>query len=80
MRILLLPLLAVTAAGAARADEAGACRDGIAAIRAELQKTPAEPVRNALRRHLRIAERELDEREYDECLDAVKDARRALPR
>ncbi|MEH3143965.1 MAG: hypothetical protein PGN34_01070 [Methylobacterium frigidaeris] len=80
MRLLLLPLLAATAAGAARADEAGECRDGIAMIRAELQKARAEPVRTALRKHLRIAEREQDEAEFDECLDAVKDARRALGR
>jgi hypothetical protein len=33
-----------------------------------------------LRKELRIAERELGETEYDECLDAVRDARRALGR
>jgi len=47
-------------------------------IRMELDKTPAEPVLGKLKKALRVAEREQGEGEFDECLDAVGDARRAL--
>jgi hypothetical protein len=79
MRLCLAALLLLPALPA-RADDAAACRDGIATIRAELAKSPTEPVAKALRRELRVAERELGEREYDECLDAVRDARKVLAR
>ncbi|KMO44753.1 hypothetical protein VQ03_01505 [Methylobacterium tarhaniae] len=79
MRLALAALLLLTALPA-RADDAAACRDGIAMIKAELAKTQPEPVARTLRKELRVAERELGEREYDECLDAVRDARRALAR
>ncbi len=79
MRLCLAALLLLTALPA-RADDAASCRDGIATIRAELAKSPPEPVARILKKELRVAERELDEREYDECLDAVRDARRALGR
>jgi hypothetical protein len=70
--------LAATAARAA--DDEGACRDGIAMIRAELAKAPAEPLQRSLRKALRSAEREQGEGEFDECMDAVRDARKALGR
>lgn len=79
MRLCLAALILLTALPA-RADDAASCRDGIATIRAELAKSPPEPVARILKKELRVAERELDEREYDECLDAVRDARRALGR
>ncbi|MGX7703344.1 hypothetical protein [Methylobacterium sp. Gmos1] len=79
MRARLAALLLLTALPA-RADDAAACRDGIATIKAELAKSPAEPLAKALRRELRVAERELGEREYDECLDAVRDARKSISR
>jgi hypothetical protein len=79
MRLALAALLLLPAIPA-RADDAAACRDGIAMIKAELARSPAEPVARTLRKELRIAERELGETEYDECLDAVRDARRALGR
>ncbi|KMO37416.1 hypothetical protein VQ02_13370 [Methylobacterium variabile] len=79
MRLALAALLLLPAIPA-RADDAAACRDGIAMIKAELARSPAEPIARTLRKELRIAERELGETEYDECLDAVRDARRALGR
>ncbi|SEP48358.1 hypothetical protein SAMN04487843_12712 [Methylobacterium sp. ap11] len=79
MRALIAALLLLTALPA-RADDAASCRDGIAMIKAELAKSPAEAVAKTLRKELRVAERELGEKEYDECLDAVRDARRALSR
>lgn len=79
MRLVLAALLLLTALPA-RADDAVACRDGIAMIKAELAKSPPEPVAKTLRKELRVAERELGEREYDECVDAVRDARKAIGR
>ena len=79
MRALLAALLLLTALPA-RADDAASCRDGIAMIKAELAKAPAEAVAKTLKKEWRVAERELGEKEYDECLDAVRDARRALGR
>ncbi|ACA19337.1 conserved hypothetical protein [Methylobacterium sp. 4-46] len=68
------------AAAPARADDAASCRDGIAMIKAELAKSPAEPLQRSLRKALRTAERELGEGEFDECMDAVRDAGKALGR
>ncbi|MGY2047379.1 hypothetical protein [Methylobacterium sp. JK268] len=75
---LLACLAGTLAAGAARADDAAACRDGITMIKAELAKSPAEPLQRSLKKALRNAEREQGEGEFDECMDAVKDARKAL--
>ncbi|GJD50315.1 hypothetical protein OPKNFCMD_3054 [Methylobacterium crusticola] len=72
--------LLLLAASPARADDASACREGIAMIREELGKGPAEPLQRGLRRSLRVAEREQGEGEFDECLDAVRAARKALGR
>lgn len=79
MRVCLAALILLTALPA-RADDAAACRDGIAMIKAELAKSPPEPVARVLKKELRVAERELGEKEYDECLDAVRDARKGLSR
>lgn len=62
------------------ADDKTACADGIAMIKDALAKTPSEAVVPKLRKALRVAEREQGEREFDECLDAVGDARRAMGR
>lgn len=78
MRLLLTAALALLAIGPARADDKAACLDGIAMIRAELAKSPSETVALKLKKALRVAERELGEGEFDECLDAVGDAKRAL--
>jgi hypothetical protein len=47
-------------------------------IKAEIAKNPPKPVLDRLKKALRTAERELKEGEYDECLDAVNDAKKAL--
>ena len=78
MRLPLLALAAVALASPALADDRTACTDGIGMIRMELGKNPAEPLQGKLKKALRVAERELGEGEFDECLDAVGDARRAL--
>jgi hypothetical protein len=49
-------------------------------IRSEVAKKPDEATLTKLRTALRIVEREEKEAEYDECLDAIKDARKALGR
>ncbi|KQO70522.1 hypothetical protein ASF22_16730 [Methylobacterium sp. Leaf87] len=78
MRLPLLALAAVALASPALADDRTACTDGIGMIRMEFGKNPAEPLQGKLKKALRVAERELGEGEFDECLDAVGDARRAL--
>jgi hypothetical protein len=62
------------------ADDQGDCTAGIAMIKAELDKKPPQLTLPALQRALRSAERELKEAEFDECVDAVHDARKALGR
>lgn len=64
----------------ALADDKTACADGIAMIKDALADNPSEAVLPKLRKALRVAEREQGEREFDECLDAVGDARRAMGR
>jgi hypothetical protein len=49
-------------------------------IRAEIAAKPAQPILNKLQAALRVAEREQKEQEFDECMDAIKDARKALGR
>ncbi|NEU12532.1 hypothetical protein G3T14_10330 [Methylobacterium sp. BTF04] len=78
MRLSLAALAVFLIAGPALADDKFACTDGIAMIKAELAKPPAETVLPKLKKALRVAERELGEGEFDECLDAVGDAKRAL--
>ncbi|TXN21111.1 hypothetical protein FV217_15630 [Methylobacterium sp. WL9] len=73
---LLIAALALTYP--AFADDAAECTSGIAMIQAEIAKTPAEPVLAKLRKALKVAEREQKEGEFDECLDAVGDAKRAV--
>ena len=68
----------------ALADDKAACADGIALIKDALAKSPPEGPPEAalpkLRKALRVAEREQGEGEFDECLDAVGDAKRTLAR
>ena len=74
---LTVAMLASSALSAA-ADDRAECTAGIAMIRAELDKKPPQATQTALQRALRSAERELKEAEFDECLDAVEDAKKAL--
>lgn len=62
----------------ARADDAAACDAGIAMISAEVAKEHPKATADALKTALRVAKREKGEKEYDECLDAVADAKKAL--
>lgn len=62
-------------AGPALADEAADCQAGIETIKAELAKNPADDVKTKLTKFLGDAEREAGEKEYDECLEAVEDAK-----
>lgn len=71
-----LTLLAMPALADDRAD----CTAGIATIRSEIAKQPPPATLAALQKALRSAERELKEAEFDECLDAVEDARKAVSR
>jgi hypothetical protein len=49
-------------------------------IQAELAKKPPQATLSKLQTALRVAQREDREGEFDECLDAVQDARKALGR
>jgi hypothetical protein len=83
MRYVFASCLVVTALSfsvPASADDRADCTAGIATIRAELNKQPPQATQTALQRALRSAERELNEAEFDECLDAVEDAKKALRR
>jgi hypothetical protein len=53
------------------------CEEGIRFIRNELSRAASADQRAILTKALRDAERELGEEEYDECLDAVDDAKSA---
>ncbi|KQO74900.1 MULTISPECIES: hypothetical protein [unclassified Methylobacterium] len=76
--VLAFSVLLVLGSVAAHADDKAACVEGIAMIKAELAKPAPEAAQPKLNKALRVAERELGEGEFDECLDAVGDARRAL--
>ncbi|AWN36699.1 hypothetical protein [Methylobacterium radiodurans] len=80
MRAAPLCLGLILLCGPAFADDKSACATGIAMIKDELAKNPPESVLPKLKKALRVAEREQGEGEYDECLDAVGDAKRALAR
>jgi hypothetical protein len=60
------------------ADDASSCAEGIAMIRDSLVSNPPEGAVPKLKKALRNAEREQREGEFDECLDAVGDARKVL--
>ena len=64
----------------ALADDKAACIAGIADIKGRLAALAPEAVPPKLKKALRVAEREQGEGEFDECLDALEDAKRALPK
>lgn len=70
--------LLTAGAGIARADDAKDCSDGVALIKAEIAKAPAKTTLDKLNKALKGAQRELGEKEYDECLDFVNDAKKAV--
>lgn len=71
---------AMCGAGAtlAFADDAKQCTDGVAMIKAEIAKAPPKATLDKLNKALKGAERELGEKEYDECVDFVNDAKKAV--
>lgn len=71
-------LSALILACPAMANEKAACSEGIDMIKTEIDKSPPEAVLSKLKKALRVAEREMGEGEFDECVDAVGDAKRAL--
>ncbi|MCK0196268.1 hypothetical protein MWN34_05010 [Ancylobacter sp. 6x-1] len=64
--------------GVALADDAKTCNDGIAMIKAEIAKKPPKATLDKLTKALKGAEREHGEKEYDECVDYIKDAQKAV--
>ncbi|WP_096487798.1 hypothetical protein [Methylorubrum populi] len=62
------------------ADDKAACAEGIGAVKAQVEKLAPDAVPQKLKRALKIAEREQGEGEFDECLEALDDAKRALPK
>lgn len=80
MRSLLLASSLLIAGPALAADDASACAEGITMIRDALALNPPDSALPKLRKALRVAEREQKEGEFDECLDAVADARKVLGR
>lgn len=75
---LLAGVALVAGTSLAAADEAKECTDGVAMIKAEIAKAPPKATLDKLNKALRGAQRELGEKEYDECLDFVGDARKAV--
>ena len=63
---------------AAVADEAKDCTDGIAVLKVEAAKNPPKATLDKINKALKCAERELGEKEYDECLDFVSDGKKAV--
>ncbi|MDR7037289.1 hypothetical protein J2X36_002036 [Methylobacterium sp. BE186] len=78
MRLICLALAGCLAAAPALADDKAACTEGIAAIKTALAQNPAEAAAAKAKKALRVAEREQGEGEFDECVEAVSDAKRAL--
>jgi hypothetical protein len=75
MRVLFAIAAMILFSGGAYADDAGDCNTGIEMIKAEIAKKPGEPKLSKLNKLLADAEREAKEREYDECIEAVDDAK-----
>lgn len=73
-------LILLLIAAPALADDKTACAEGIAAVKLQAEKLAPEAVPQKLKRALKIAEREQGEGEFDECLEALDDAKRALPK
>ncbi|MFJ7440720.1 hypothetical protein ACIQW5_24050 [Methylorubrum thiocyanatum] len=67
-------------AAPALADDKAACAEGIATVKAQAETLASDAVPQKFKRALKIAEREQGEGEFDECLEALDDAKRALPK
>ncbi|HZR59538.1 MAG TPA: hypothetical protein VFA80_01080 [Xanthobacteraceae bacterium] len=56
------------------ADDRSQCLSGIKAIKAAIAKKPPQPALDRLKRALDSAQQEEFEKDWDECLDAIKQA------
>ncbi|MBX6369276.1 MAG: hypothetical protein IRZ04_14915 [Rhodospirillales bacterium] len=74
----LLGLASAIVPSDARAQSRAECEDGVREIRTAIGEAAEPSLREELAELLREAERELGEEEYDECMMAVEDARRAM--
>jgi hypothetical protein len=66
--------LLLLTASSAWADDRSQCLAGIKAIKAAIAKKPAQPVLDRLKRALDSAQQEEFEKDWGECLDAIKEA------
>ena len=80
MRVVALSAALLLSVLPVHADNRAECKSGIEMIQSEIGKKPPQATLRKLETALRVARREDHEGEYDECLDAVKDARKALGR
>lgn len=80
MRMLALTSVLILVPIPAMADDRSECTNGIVMIQAEIARKPPAATLRKLETALRVARREEQEGEFDECLDAVNDARKALAR
>jgi hypothetical protein len=62
------------------ADKESDCQKGITMLKAEVKKKHPKQVRDQLRKALKNAQKEDDEGDWDECVDAVSAGTRALGR
>jgi hypothetical protein len=73
-------LFALTAPVARTADDKEECTVGIEWIKAEIAKKPAKRVLNLLQKALKAAEQEVGEADWDECVAAIREGKKALPK
>jgi hypothetical protein len=70
-------LVGLTATGA-WADDKAECTAGIELIKAEIAKEPAKRVLIRLQKALKTAQQEVDEGDWDECVAAIRQGKKAL--
>jgi hypothetical protein len=73
-------LLTLTAPVARAADDKAECNAGIERIKAEIAKKPAKRVLDRLQKALKAAEQEVGESDWDECVAAIREGKKALPK
>ena len=78
IRSVVLLAAAIAIATPACADDKSVCADGIAATKAEFAQRAPDAVPPKAKRALKIAEREQGEGEFDECVEALDDVKRAM--
>jgi hypothetical protein len=60
------------------ADDKAECTAGIELLKAEIAKKPAKRVLSRLQRALKAAEQEVGENDWDECVSAFREGKKAL--